>query len=176
MSALVRARTSLASIAPAMQDVKQQAQMTTMPLFRGQGLDQSNSVASHDVDLPRAATAVGNRHRLGAAARYIRPIGRRDRRWIPMGPIPGNVIWFAVADTAGYRRRQLFAVRSVISTIISRPADCGLRSPTMPGKMGAGPMCRGKCSARGSRSGKRLAGRQYKCKGVDGHNQRRIYF
>ena len=141
----------------------------------------SNSVASHDVDLPRAATAVGNRDGLGRASRHIGPVGRHDGRRIAMGPIPGNAICIAIADTAGCRRRQLFAIRSVITTvatiiiIVSRPDGPGPRSPIMPEKMATWPMRRGKCSARASRRSKRLAGHRYKRNGAEEQDQR-VYF
>jgi hypothetical protein len=69
--------------------------------WRGQVQSQTPLlVAPHDIYGLLSAVMPKNRYGLCGAAWHIRPVRRRDSGWIPMCPIPGNIIGICLMDIA----------------------------------------------------------------------------
>jgi len=96
------------------------------------------SVTPHDVDGP-IPVAPGNGDAFHRATRHIGPVGRHDRRWKPMRPIPGDIISIGVADIARYRLVDIGRCRFAARRPVEEAPRCRKKrpcmgSPVMPGE------------------------------------------
>ncbi len=108
-------------------------------LSRFERRPETDSVAPYDIYGSLAAVLTGNRDGLGGAGRHIRPIGRRDGRWVSMRPIPRDILGIGVADIARSGLRSIhqgFADRRPVGGVRhARPDGPNIVSPVMPERL-----------------------------------------